>query len=63
MSYMITKAQDKGYYVVGAYARNEERPILCAGTLSECLIYVQFEFEEKPIDEKPGGSNVVGKPK
>ena len=48
--YTICKATDKGFYVIPPYHQSqfEDRSIVCAGTLDECLVYVQSKFEEQP---------------
>jgi len=46
--YTICKAVDKGFYVSAPHqSRHADNPIVCAGTLQECLEYVQSKYEEQ----------------
>lgn len=47
----IVKATHKGYVVSPSASPYEGRPILCAGSLDECLKFIRDEFEKLPKEE------------
>lgn len=52
-AYTVHPAIDQGYFVIvsESESRHEERLIVCAGTLGECLGYIESAFGDTKVEE------------